>query len=261
MADAGRRGCAQRGGEPRLQQPGISGGRLLAAQGVAWSGVCGVRPEPGRPVESGDQSPSDCADVSDQALQSGDGLLGAAQPGWRFRSEARTRLSAALRTRHSAATPALARRGVGSGAHGAMLTAGRAALRTRRAAGFAPATFREIAAPFAQTFGGVPRAAFRDTQHTALRSIARAIRRHCDAALRDTYGVPATRARRSARDCARGAPLHPRVAPRGVPHLALGGVPHAIFAGGPHVPRRIRARFGDVPPDIRRHCVRGTSRH
>ena len=45
-------GCAKRGAESGVQQPGLSGGRLLAAQRFARSGIRRVRPEPGRPVES-----------------------------------------------------------------------------------------------------------------------------------------------------------------------------------------------------------------
>ena len=52
----GWRGCAERGAESRVRQPGLSGGRLLAAQRLARRGIRGIRPEPGRPHESGDQA-------------------------------------------------------------------------------------------------------------------------------------------------------------------------------------------------------------
>jgi serine/threonine-protein kinase len=65
LAGAGR-GRTKRGAKPRLQEPVLPGGRLLAAQRIARRRVCAVRCQPGRPHESDHQSTPSSRDVSDQ---------------------------------------------------------------------------------------------------------------------------------------------------------------------------------------------------
>jgi hypothetical protein len=60
---------------PGFNNPAYPADDYTLPKGVPGSGIRGVRREPGRPVESRYQPSPGCGDVSNQDLQSRDGLL------------------------------------------------------------------------------------------------------------------------------------------------------------------------------------------